>query len=351
MSPRPLLVVTTSFPRHPADPAGSFVAGQVRALRDQGFPVRVLVAPRRPDSTGWPEALDAAPALNAARGVSVTARLLARLQRAARPDDTVVVHWLVPCGLAATTLPNPVVAWAHGGDVALLERLPVGGWVARRLATRMTRIAFVSEDLRARFQRLAGPRRPSSSRLTADLVVAPMGVERPAPDPDAVARYRALARGRRVLATVGRQVPVKGLDVLEAAIRGRDDLLWLAAGEGPARPQAAHALGLLDPPRRDALLQAADVLVHPSRSIRGRTEGAPLAVMEAAAAGLPVVASDTGGVREVARNARLVPPEDPAALLQGIDAALAASRPMPDPRYTWPVVAQDHARLLQVANP
>jgi glycosyltransferase involved in cell wall biosynthesis len=59
-------------------------------------------------------------------------------------------------------------------------------------------------------------------------------------------------------------------------------------------------------------LSAADIFVLPSR-----TEAFPNAVLEAMAAGLPIVASDVGGIPELIDNGRsglLIPTDDPAAL-------------------------------------
>jgi glycosyltransferase involved in cell wall biosynthesis len=73
-----------------------------------------------------------------------------------------------------------------------------------------------------------------------------------------------------------------------------------------------HLLGLRDD--IETLLRAADVFVQPSRS-----EGLPLAVLEAMAVGLPVVASRVGGIPEAVRDGEtgvLVPPSQPAALAE-----------------------------------
>jgi glycosyltransferase involved in cell wall biosynthesis len=72
------------------------------------------------------------------------------------------------------------------------------------------------------------------------------------------------------------------------------------------------------------LMQAADLFVLPSKF-----EGLPLVVLEAMAAGLPVVGTDVCGTGEAVRDGvtgRLVAPEDAAALSAAISAVLLDSR-------------------------
>jgi glycosyltransferase involved in cell wall biosynthesis len=103
------------------------------------------------------------------------------------------------------------------------------------------------------------------------------------------------------------------------------------AGDGPDRPQLVaeiERLGLADVIELlgtsgdiGALLGAADVFVLASAS-----EGLPMSVLEAMAAGTPVVASQVGGMPELVNDGEtgvLVPPGDPAALAAAL-ARLAA---------------------------
>jgi glycosyltransferase involved in cell wall biosynthesis len=69
------------------------------------------------------------------------------------------------------------------------------------------------------------------------------------------------------------------------------------------------------------ILSAADLLVLPSDS-----EALPTVLIEAGAAGLPVIASTVGGVKEIVEDGRtgiLIPPRDPAALASAIQRLLA----------------------------
>ncbi len=131
------------------------------------------------------------------------------------------------------------------------------------------------------------------------------------------------------LGWVGRFVPEKGPDVLAGALRALPDRDWMAvlAGDGPqwqdvraSLDQAGLAQRVLMPGAiADVarLLKAFDLFV-----LSSRTEGTPIALLEAMAAGVPVVATAVGGVPDVVGDseALLIPPDAPAALAQAIDA-------------------------------
>jgi glycosyltransferase involved in cell wall biosynthesis len=120
------------------------------------------------------------------------------------------------------------------------------------------------------------------------------------------------------------------LQVLEA----RPDVVLTLAGDGPLRRQVLQRLkqlnladrvelpGVLS---REALLAAMErshVAILPSeRAADGDSEGTPLFLLEAAAAGLPVVATAHQGIGEVfvhGRHALLVPEKKPAALADAL---------------------------------
>ena len=317
-------LLTTSFPRHAGDYAGSFVADRARRLLDEGHAVEVLAAGGGPavvvdarltvrrlpaDSLfygeGAPEALE--------RGglAWLTAlRFLSALAAAARARaacwDAVESHWLVPSALAASAAAprHPRRAFAHSGDVALLERIPFGRAIARRLAGDGTDLRFVSADLQARFARLAG----RATLGTVEVLAVPPSLFAPRVAADVALRRRLGLDAPTVLA-VGRLVPIKGhAALLHACARGRarssaprkPEVVIL--GEGPERARLADLAATLEVPLRlvgavpraevAAWLRAADLFAHPSiRLPNGRTEGAPIAAREARAVGIPVIAT------------------------------------------------------------
>lgn len=134
----------------------------------------------------------------------------------------------------------------------------------------------------------------------------------------------------RVVGIVAKLSPVKGHDhFLRAAARireRRDDVSFLVVGDGPLRVELESLtaeLGLTDAVRfvgvRENIpevLGLMDVFVLSSLS-----EGAPNVILEAMAAGVPVVASNVGGVPDVVRDretGRLVEPGDPDALADAV---------------------------------
>jgi glycosyltransferase involved in cell wall biosynthesis len=132
------------------------------------------------------------------------------------------------------------------------------------------------------------------------------------------------------LGTVGRLEDQKGhaylLQALPAMLAEIPDVTVLLAGDGRLRPsleklaqdlQVADRVRFLGT-RRDMPLiyRATDVFVLPSL-----WEGLPLALLEAMGAGLPVVATQVGGIKEVVRdreNGRLIPPRNPGALAAAV---------------------------------
>jgi glycosyltransferase involved in cell wall biosynthesis len=111
--------------------------------------------------------------------------------------------------------------------------------------------------------------------------------------------------------------PGKGIEVLLDAVERVPDTYFLIVGDGPKRAEwqsmtnsdRVRWLGYRTDV--DAILAGCDVFVHPSLD-----DAFPTVLLEAMAAGLPVVASRVGGIPEIVSESTgiLVPPGDPAAL-------------------------------------
>lgn len=369
-------IVATSYPRWSGDAAGGFVEGHATYLRARGDDIDVVAAGRGlpvPDGLffdgGAPEALERAlvslPALGPSVGgrsalgvlasaAGFSARMVAEVARRARRWDAIAAHWLAPSAVAAAVAPRrvPLVAIAHGGDVHLLARTRLLAPVLALLVARDARIVFVSEDLRRRA--LAAVPRALAARIDARAIVQPMGVDDARTDSIRERRASRTRGDRATIVVLARLVPVKSVDTAIAAMAHvRTSARLVIAGDGPLRTDLAaqaarmddrvELAGWLDADARDALLARADVVVVPSAPIgaHARTEGTPMAALEALAAGIPLVASATGGLRDLGRHgATLVGPRDPVALAKAIESRLAPHAALPPVSFGWRVVGE-----------
>lgn len=201
--------------------------------------------------------------------------------------------------------------------------------VVNRLLVPLTdRVVAVSEEVAAAVARL--------QRVPArKLVVVPNGVPLGDGAGSAPRAREAGEAGEVTIAAIGRLAPEKRLDLLLRAValcrQQVPALRCLLIGGG-------RELGRLTALTRELGLEAAVEFTGEQRDVRryfpnlaavvnsSEREGLPLSLLEALAAGVPVVATDVGGNREIVRDGVtgiLVPPDDAPALAAGICAVLA----------------------------
>jgi len=260
---------------------------------------------------------------------------LIRVARAFRPD---VVHThTAKAGFlgrqaALAVRPRPVVVHTYHGHVLegyfgpAKARLYLG--LERAMARVSDRLIGVSQATVDDLVRLGVAPREKFRVLPLGLDLDRLA----APDPelrDEARRELGLGEDELLLAFVGRFAPIKRLDLLLEAFaraRGTEPRLRLAVvGDGGERAGLERRAGELGVAadvrflgyRRDLrpVFAAADLAVLSSDN-----EGTPVSLIEAAAAGLPAVATDVGGVSEVVNEDTgiLVPPNDPQALSDAI---------------------------------
>lgn len=248
---------------------------------------------------------------------------VAELRRVAADYDIVHAHGLragIDAGLAARSARRIVtvhnlVQKEIAGAVAPLHRMGEG--IVVGLADR---VFAVSEEIARRLRRA----RPSNAQKVE---VLHLGVPAPLASPDAAAAIRRTVAGdRQLVVTLARLRPQKALHVMIDALAEVPSAVLAILGDGPLRDELAARARSKDIAERVHLLgfqtDAADhVAAADVFCLSSVWEGVPLAAQEAIALGVPVVATDVGGMRELIANkisGRLVPPDDPKALARAL---------------------------------
>lgn len=215
-------------------------------------------------------------------------------------------------------LQKKLVVTFHGSDIR--RGIREGGAIYRELWSQADCMIAISDYNREHLLRLGGDAKK--------IVYHPVGLD--------CARFRRRSAAARVpsgpvrLLSVARLVPEKGLEFGVRAVhrlkRDRPDLAlqYDIIGEGYLRSelqtlieqlQLGGSVRLLGAKSQDDViseLSSSDILVAPSLA-----EALPVSLMEAHAAGLPVVGSDVGSVKEIVQqgvSGYLLPPGDAAAL-------------------------------------
>jgi len=277
--------------------------------------------------------------------------------------DMVLLDPALPLGLLGPRLDLPYGVILHGAEVTVPGRLP-GSRAALARVLRGAALVVSAGRYPAAEARHAAP------GLTAPVVEVPPGVNAGTITPLKAAERRAAraclglpAQGPLVV-SVSRLVPRKGMDVLiEAANRlapSYPDLVVAIAGDGrdlvrlqrlaAGSPQCVRVLGRVSDEDRAALLGAADVFVMACRSrwLGLEQEGFGIVFLEAAAAGVPQVAGDSGGASEAVLDGvtGLVvgDPGDPGAVAEALRSLLA------DPTRRRRMGRAARARVQEVFN-
>lgn len=216
--------------------------------------------------------------------------------------------------------PVPVIISFHGSDVTGSMASIGYGEAVREMLSLARLIPCRSHQLASRVAQLGAP--PEKLRVMRTVLPDIPFTPRQAP-PD----------GSWHIVQAARLVPKKGLFTALTAfadfVKIHPRAVFSIAGDGPlkdelmARVASLHLEGnvvfhgFLSQPRLLELFASSHIFLQPSETVGGDVEGIPNAMLEAAASGLPLVATRHGGIPEVIANEEtglLCAERDPSAL-------------------------------------
>ncbi len=241
--------------------------------------------------------------------------------------DFVHAHWLIPQGIVQSFFDKPYIVTGHGGDVCSLNK-----GIVRKLKIRCIKkakkVTVVSEHLRQRILDLVPD---------ADIDIISMGVDTTAFGPQfRVENYFGQSDKKGIL-YVGRLADKKGVTYLIEAMKYVEANLYIV-GDGPLRDELEEQayrqalekdssakfpasnvplseslkgkkygnvvfLGSKTHKELRTIYASADVFCMPSVTAKdGDQEGFGLVMVEAMASGLPVVASNSGGIPQLIKD-------------------------------------------------
>ncbi len=243
-------------------------------------------------------------------------------------DVALAMHVLAAPGALSTKIPTVVVC--HGGELRSSRIRPI----ARLVLPRAERVVANSRFTRSEAIALGA----DPLKISVLQVGAPEAGVVAAED---VAALRSAIGGRKIVLSVSRLQPHKGHDRLIGAVAAMDeDVRLVIVGDGTARTGLQEQVraaglhnrvvfsGLVSDEQLAKYYRAADAFALLSRETsgpQGGFEGGGIALVEAAAYGMPIVAGATGGIPETIRdgdNGLLVDPDDQAAVVRALKRVL-----------------------------
>lgn len=313
------------------------------------------------------------------------ARLLREIPRVVRDQGIEVVLFssMVTAALA------PVLRRRMGAQTPLLAAIPVGRDVTLPFGPYQRHVprVFAALDLVLPISRATGEECVTRGLPQARMRVVPCGVDvaRFAADADRSAARATLlaalrASGQAVpddallLCSVGRLQERKGFHWFVDAVMPRlpADVVYLLAGDGPTTPQVRASIERRDLYERVRLLgrvseemlrmlyEGADLFVMPNVPVPGDIEGFGVVMLEAGLAGLPTIAAELEGIRDVVRegeNGHLLPSGDAEAFAAAIARyhaepdtlrqASARARRHVETNFSWAAIAAQQLEIFR----
>ncbi|PIT86669.1 MAG: hypothetical protein COU33_01875 [Candidatus Magasanikbacteria bacterium CG10_big_fil_rev_8_21_14_0_10_43_6] len=230
--------------------------------------------------------------------------------------EMIHVHHVLPVGYVAWLMQRwhdvPYIIFSHGTDIAAAAAKRWKRRMASMVSKKATHIFTNSENLRLRLVN----RFPELSDLTTVLYPCPDTDYFMPPSKEVIQQLKSkyALEGKKVLLSVSRLDDGKGfphlIRVLPNILQRFPSLVWFIVGDGPKKSEVVALIqkynlqnivrfvGKVPHAELKQYYHLADIFVLLTHPDNGKEEGLGLVFLEAATAGLPIVAGRSGGVEE-----------------------------------------------------
>lgn len=272
--------------------------------------------------------------------------------------DLVHAHWIIPQGIVQSFFKKPYIVTGHGGDVTSLNK-----GILRKLKIRCLKqasyITVVSQHLKKEVLKLYD---------TSNVDIISMGCKT-----ENFGKQYAISNyfhqnDKKVILFVGRLAEKKGVTYLIEAMKKIDAKLVIV-GDGPLREslelqakEQGNKIVFLGAKTHDELktiYASADIFVAPSITAKdGDQEGFGLVMLEAMASGLPIVASNSGGISDLIHdneNGLLVNEKDVSGIAEKVNLLIednelyeriVSETQKTAGKYDYKVIAKRYAKIM-----
>jgi len=235
--------------------------------------------------------------------------------------DIVHSHWIVPSGLIGALshklLGIKHVTTVHAAGILGLKKIPFNHSIADFIVKNSNHITVVSSYIKERLKETVSSKLHDD--LESKLSIIPMGVDIIPYKKNfdkKVLKEKYGFNKKFVLLFFGRLAKKKGISYLlkamPAILKEIEDIMLVVCGGGPEKTklekltkelniiESVKFTGFVSEKEKIEYFSQADILIVPSIiTEEGDTEGLPVVIMEGLASGLPIIASDVGGIKDV----------------------------------------------------
>lgn len=266
--------------------------------------------------------------------------------------DIIHAHFLIPPGLIAVLVGRltrkKVAVTVHGSDIFIQAKNPILRSLIKYTLKKADIMAVVDETIRDKIVELEIDGVGSKIKITPNAV----DLEKFNPQNRSSVLEEIGLNTQPVILFVGNLVPQKGLKyLLQAKKQMKTPAQLVIVGDGPLMYELQEMVKTgkikdvyFTGKRRDVnqIMPGADVFVLPSTS-----EGLPITLIEALASGLPAVATDVGGVKELITSdvGFIIEPRNTEVLTEALDKILENTQRRKKMAQTAVVKAREYGTL------